>query len=57
MIGNNATNDTFKAKATDVTGEERDRLYERQATEVPQFAEYQTNNPRKIPVVALERID
>ena len=47
----------FKAKATVVTGEERDRLYERWAKKYPQFAEYQRKVERKIPVIALERMD
>jgi deazaflavin-dependent oxidoreductase (nitroreductase family) len=46
----------FKAKATVVTGEERDRLYERWAEKYPQFAEYQRKVERKIPVIALERV-
>ncbi|HXT37413.1 MAG TPA: nitroreductase family deazaflavin-dependent oxidoreductase [Chloroflexota bacterium] len=47
--------ETFTAKATPVTGEERDRLYSEQAARVPGFAEYQAKTSRKIPVVALER--
>ncbi len=48
---------TFKAKASVLTGEERDRLYQMHAEQVPQFATYQENLDRKIPVIALERID
>ncbi|HVC82453.1 MAG TPA: nitroreductase family deazaflavin-dependent oxidoreductase [Chloroflexota bacterium] len=47
--------ESFSAKATPVTGEERDRLYGEQATRVPGFAEYQAKTSRKIPVVALQR--
>ncbi len=47
--------ETFKAEAVVVEGEERDRLYERQAKLYPQFAEYQRGTSRKIPVVALVR--
>lgn len=47
----------FKAKATVLTGGERDRFYKKQSEEVPQFATYQENTTRKIPVIALERID
>jgi hypothetical protein len=39
------------------TREERDRLYRKQSEEMPQFATYQENLTRKIPVIALERID
>jgi deazaflavin-dependent oxidoreductase (nitroreductase family) len=47
--------ETFAATAIEVTGEERDELYARQAAAYPQFAEYQKDNPRLIPVVLLER--
>jgi deazaflavin-dependent oxidoreductase (nitroreductase family) len=47
--------ETISAVATEVTGDERDALYARQAAAYPQFAEYQKDNPRLIPVVALER--
>jgi deazaflavin-dependent oxidoreductase (nitroreductase family) len=47
--------ETFAATATEVTGEERDALYARQAAAYPQFAEYQKDNPRLIPVLVLER--
>jgi deazaflavin-dependent oxidoreductase (nitroreductase family) len=45
----------FPAKATVVTGTERDRLFAAQAAMMPAFAEYETKTTRKIPVVALER--
>ena len=45
----------FQAEAKVVAGAERDRLYDAQAAMMPQFAEYQTNTTRKIPVVVLER--
>lgn len=48
--------DTYKATATVLKGEERDRLYVRQAELYPQFGEYQKRTTRKIPVIALERI-
>jgi len=47
--------ETFEAKASVLIGEERDRAYGRQATEMPFFAEYEKRTPRKIPVIALER--
>src|SRR5438309_2987188 len=48
-------NETYNATATVLTGEERDRLYARQAELYPQFGEYQSKTTRKIPVIALER--
>ena len=47
--------ETFEAAAQVTEGEERDRLFARQAEETPQFGEYQANITRKIPVVALVR--
>ncbi len=47
--------ETFEANATVITGEERDRLYAKQAQLFPQFADYQAKTARKIPVVALVR--
>ncbi|MDB5074779.1 MAG: Hemerythrin cation binding protein [Chloroflexi bacterium] len=49
-------NDSYEANAVVLTGAERDRLYSRQAEQFPQFAEYQANTSRTIPVVALERV-
>jgi deazaflavin-dependent oxidoreductase (nitroreductase family) len=46
----------FKAKAAEVKGAERDRLFAAQATMMPQFNEYQKKTARKIPVIALERV-
>lgn len=48
--------ETFKANASVITGEERDRLYQTLAEQIPQFGTYQENITRKIPVIALERI-
>ncbi len=47
--------ETYETTATVLTGEERDRLYARQAALYPQFADYQKKTTRKIPVIALER--
>lgn len=47
--------ETFQAKATVVTGEERDTIYANQATLYPQFSEYEKKTTRKIPVIALAR--
>jgi deazaflavin-dependent oxidoreductase (nitroreductase family) len=48
-------NEKFDATAKVVTGDERDRLYQRQVEAMPQFGDYQKNTTRVIPVVALER--
>ena len=48
--------ETFDATATVLEGEERDRLFARQAAQYPGFAEYQANTTRTIPVIALERL-
>jgi deazaflavin-dependent oxidoreductase (nitroreductase family) len=45
--------DTIDAIASEVAGEERDRLYRAQAERLPQFAEYQQNTDRLIPVIVL----
>ena len=45
----------YEATATPLTGEERDRLFARQAELYPQFGQYQARATRKIPVIALER--
>lgn len=47
----------FQARATVATGEERQRLYDRQAEQMPAFAEYQKKTTRQIPVIVLTRID
>ena len=45
----------FDVVAEVLTGEERDRLYAKQAKIMPQFAEYQARAGRTIPIVALKR--
>ncbi|MBV8217090.1 MAG: nitroreductase family deazaflavin-dependent oxidoreductase [Solirubrobacterales bacterium] len=45
--------DTIEVVASEATGDERDRLYNAQAELRPQFAEYQANTDRVIPVVLL----
>jgi deazaflavin-dependent oxidoreductase (nitroreductase family) len=47
--------ETFDATARVITGEERDRIYARQAELYPGFAEYQEKTTRVIPVVALDK--
>ncbi len=46
----------FPAQASFPQGEERTRLYDQQAAQMPNFAEYQRNTTRQIPVVVLERV-
>ena len=48
-------NETYEATANVLKGEERDRLYARQAELYPQFGDYQKRTTRKIPVIELER--
>jgi deazaflavin-dependent oxidoreductase (nitroreductase family) len=47
--------ETIPVNAVVITGEERDRLYAKQASLRPAFGEYQEKTTRRIPVVALER--
>ncbi len=48
--------DRYEVDATVTTGEERDRLFARQAGLYPGFAEYEEKTTRTIPVVALTRV-
>jgi deazaflavin-dependent oxidoreductase (nitroreductase family) len=45
--------DTVEVDATITEGEERERLFRKQAELYPQFAEYEKKTTRQIPVVAL----
>ena len=45
--------ETIEVHAEEIKGAERDRLYARQASLNPQFAEYQRKTKRIIPVIAL----
>jgi deazaflavin-dependent oxidoreductase (nitroreductase family) len=47
--------ETYPGIAIPLHGEERDRLYARQAQLVPAYAEYQAKTSRPIPVVAVYR--
>lgn len=44
---------TVDVTADELAGDERDRLWTLQTTEVPQFAEYERSTSRTIPVIAL----
>ena len=47
----------FRVRATATSGEERQRLFNSQAEQMPIFAEYQQKTTRQIPVFVLTRID
>ena len=49
--------ETFPARATVLQGAERQRLFDQMAAQMPNFAEYQKNTARRIPVVVLERAE
>jgi deazaflavin-dependent oxidoreductase (nitroreductase family) len=46
--------ESLPVHATEVTGEERDRIFARQAARFPIFAEYEHRLQRTIPVIRLE---
>jgi deazaflavin-dependent oxidoreductase (nitroreductase family) len=47
--------ETFEVEAVVLDGDERDRLYAKQASRYPGFADYEKRTSRKIPVIALKR--
>jgi deazaflavin-dependent oxidoreductase (nitroreductase family) len=47
--------ETVEVNAVVTSGDERERLFERQAELFPQFADYAQKTTRQIPVIALER--
>lgn len=48
--------DAFPARATIQHGAERQRLFDQMSQKMPNFAEYQRNTRRELPVILLERI-
>lgn len=48
--------ETIPVRARVADGAERDELWSRQKSAYPQFAEYERNTSRAIPVVVLERV-
>jgi deazaflavin-dependent oxidoreductase (nitroreductase family) len=48
--------DSFAVRARVADGDERDRIWEDQKREVPNFAEYEQKTDRRIPVIVLERV-
>jgi len=49
-------NEAFKARATEIRGPERDRLWNDHVAQLPEFGEYPKKTERIIPVVVLERL-
>jgi deazaflavin-dependent oxidoreductase (nitroreductase family) len=47
--------ESFPARATVPQGGERQRLFDQMAAQLPNFAEYQKNTTRQLPVIVLER--
>jgi deazaflavin-dependent oxidoreductase (nitroreductase family) len=47
----------FRVRATVTSGEERQRLFNRQAQQIPIFVEYQQKTTRQIPVIVLTRMN
>jgi deazaflavin-dependent oxidoreductase (nitroreductase family) len=45
----------YEVTATEITGEERDRIYAQQVELMPGFGDYEKQTDRVIPVVALDR--
>ncbi|MDZ7674524.1 MAG: nitroreductase family deazaflavin-dependent oxidoreductase [Acidimicrobiales bacterium] len=43
-------------QAVELTGDDREQVWERQKREWPQFAEYEANTDRTIPVLELQRV-
>ncbi len=48
-------NETFTTNVVITEGEERRRLFDQQAAQMPNFAEYQAKTTREIPVVVIPR--
>jgi deazaflavin-dependent oxidoreductase (nitroreductase family) len=49
-------NQVFKVRATEATGEERDRLWNDHVAELPEFGEYPKITDRVIPMLVLEKV-
>lgn len=47
--------ETVNVTASEVTGDERNRIFKSQKAEAPQFAEYESNTDRIIPVIVFRR--
>ena len=51
-----AGGETFQARASVISGPERQRLWDQHVAAIPVFGEYQRKVERQIPVVTLERL-
>jgi deazaflavin-dependent oxidoreductase (nitroreductase family) len=51
-----AAGETFRVRATEATGAERQRLYDQHAQERPEFRDYPNKTARVIPVFTLDRL-
>jgi F420H(2)-dependent quinone reductase len=49
--------ETYQARAVIIDGEDRDRLYAEQVKRFSTFGEYEAKTTRKIPLIALERVN
>ena len=47
--------DSYPARARIATGDERERIWSAQKAAFPQFAEYEQNTDREIPVVVIDK--
>ena len=56
-VGVEAGGESFTARATVASGDERDRLWEQHADERPEFREYPKVTDRVIPMILLDRIE
>jgi deazaflavin-dependent oxidoreductase (nitroreductase family) len=56
MVRLEVGSESYPARATEVTGAERDRLYQAQVDAMPIFREYAARTTRVIPMFVLERI-
>ena len=52
-----ASGETFRVRATEATGAERQRLYDQHAEDRPEFRDYPNVTTRVIPVFTLERLN
>jgi deazaflavin-dependent oxidoreductase (nitroreductase family) len=55
-VGVEAGGETFRARATEANGAERERLWNQHAEERPEFRDYPNPTTRVIPVITLDRI-
>jgi deazaflavin-dependent oxidoreductase (nitroreductase family) len=49
-------NEVFPAHATEITGPERDRMWDEHVRQLPEFGEYPKKTDRVIPIFVLEKV-